>query len=99
MAAFWTMEADNYDSQGAKMQTNQTKMPSGPVAKNNLTFWKAAKDRMDRYAIAMSVINNSFNFVTEAKPLPTKTFALPNLEFTLHVPNNIDIQKAIEERK
>lgn len=81
------------------MATNQTKLPSGLVAKDNLTFWKAAKDRMDRYAIAMSVINNSFNFVTDAKPLPTKSFELPNLEFTLQVPDHIDIQVAIKAKE
>lgn len=95
VAAFWTIEADNYDSQGAKMLTNQTRMPSGPVAKNNLTFWKEAKQRMDRYAIAMGVINNSFNFGTDEKPFPRQVFDLPSLQFTLHVPSYIDIQEAI----
>ena len=98
IAAFWTMEAENYDSQGAKMATNQVKMVKsmkGAVVKNNIKFWTEAKERMDKYATAMSVINNSFNFVTDAKPPKGKSFGLPNLELTLSVPASVDL-KAIE---
>ena len=99
MAAFWIKEADNYDSQGGKMATNQTGMiesMKGVVVKDNIAFWTEAKDRMERYVAAMTVINNCFNFVTNAKPPTAKSFGLPNLDLTLHVPSSIDIKKAIE---
>lgn len=97
VAAFWTMEADKFDSQGAKMKTGQAKMVmmkgmKGSVVKNNIAFWKTAKDEMDRYVTAMSVINNCFNFVTEAKPPAAKSIKFANLEMELHVPAAIDIK-------
>ena len=99
VAAFWMMEADNYDSQGAKMATNQAKMIThmkGVVVKNNIAFWTEAKERMERYVAAMTVINNCFNFVTDAKPPMAQSFGLPNIELTLHVPSTINVTKAIQ---
>ena len=69
VAAFWSIEAEKFDSQGAKMKKNQVTMlkaMKGVVVKNNLSFWKKAKDEMDRYVTAMSVVNNCFNFLTDA---------------------------------
>ena len=98
IAAFWTMEAENYDSQGAKMAKNQVTMVKhmkSVVVKNNIKFWSEAKGRMDKYATAMSVINNSFNFVTDAKRPRGQPVKLPNLDLTLSIPNGVNL-KAIE---
>lgn len=98
IAAFWTMEADKFDSQGAKMKTNQVKMlkhMKGAVVKNNIAFWTKAKDEMDRYVTAMSVVNNCFNFVTDAKPPAAKSINFANLELDLHIPATIDVSKAL----
>ena len=95
IAAFWTEEAENYAAQGAKMATNQAtmvKQMKGVVVKNNVKFWKEAKERMDRYASAMNVINNSFNFVTDARPAEAQVFVLESLELTLHIPSTIDVK-------
>ena len=95
IAAFWTEEAENYAAQGAKMATNQVTMVKhmkGVVVKNNVKFWKEAKERMDRYASAMNVINNSFNFVTDARPAEAQVFVLESLELTLHIPSTIDVK-------
>ena len=95
IAAFWTEEAENYAAQGAKMATNQAtmvKQMKGVVVKNNVKFWKEAKERMDRYASAMNVINNSFNFVTDARPAEAQVFGLESLKLTLHIPSTIDVK-------
>ena len=96
------MEALNYDSQGVKMAGNQDTMIKvglkGAIVKDNIKFWKEAKERMDEYATAMSVINNCFNFVTEAKPPRGKPFGLPNLDLTLSILDSVDL-KAIDHEK
>ena len=89
IGAFWTIQADDFDSKGAEMAINQVKMikiMKEVVIKKSITFWTKAKEDMDHYCTAMSVINNCFNFVTEAKPPAAQSFNLPNLELTLHVP-------------
>ena len=93
IAAFWTMQAENFDSQGAKMKTSQVvmlKTMKGVVIKNNLTFWTKAKADMDRYATAMSVINNSFNFVTEARRPNGEYLTLPAIDLTINLPPGVD---------
>ena len=97
IASFWTMEADKFDAQAGKMGTAQakqivmkSKVMRDKVVKDNLQFWTKAKEEMDRYAIAMSVINNSFNFQTEAKPSVGQSFKFKELEFTLRLPAHID---------
>ena len=94
IATFWTIEAENYDSQGAKMATNHVKMVKtmkGVVVKNNIKFWSEAKERMEKYIASMSVINNCFNFVTDARPPKGQSFGLPNLELTLSVPASVKL--------
>ena len=98
IAAFWTEEADKFDSQGARMKTTHAKMlkyMKGAVVKNNIAFWTKAKDEMDRYVTAMSVVNNCFNFVTDAKPPAAKSINFANLELDLHIPATIDVSKAL----
>ena len=68
------------------------KTMKGVVVKNNIKFWTEAKDRMERYVTAMSVINNCFNFVTNAKPPTAQSVGLPNLQLTLHVPSSINVK-------
>ena len=95
IATFWTIEADNFAAQGAKMKTTQVvmvKSMKGNVVKDNITFWTKAKEELDRYAVAMSEVNNSFNFNTEAKPPSAQRFCLPNLDLTLHLPSTVDIK-------
>ena len=95
IATFWTIEADNFAAQGAKMKTTQIVMIAsmkGTVVKNNITFWTKAKEELDRYAIAMSAINNSFNFKTEAKPPTAQPLDFAKLDLTLHLPSTVDIK-------
>ena len=95
IAAFWTMEADKFDSQGAKMKTSQVKMlkgMKGAVCKNNIAFWSKTKDEMDRYVTAMSVINNCFNFVTNAKPPTAQSKKFANLDLELHLPASVNVK-------
>ena len=105
VAAFWTMEADRFASQGAKMKTGQatmlkskSKTMRSKAIENNIQFWTKAKDEMDRYVTAMSVINNSFNFQTEAKPPRAQSFGFKELEFSLSLPASINV-KAITDGK
>ena len=75
IAAFWTWQTDNFDSQGAKMRTNQAKMIKMStsirkvVVKNNITFWTKTKEELDLYIASMSESNDSFSFsfVTESR--------------------------------
>ena len=57
---FWTIEADRYDAQDAKMKQNQTVMikhlVKEIVIKDKFTFWTEAKEELDRYTTAMSTI-------------------------------------------
>ena len=62
------------------------------MVKNNIAFWKTAKDKIDRYVTAMSIINNCFNFVTKAKPPAAKLIKFANLDMEFHVPAAIDIK-------
>ena len=64
----------------------------GLVVKDNITFWTTAKEELDRYAIAMTSINNSFNFNTEAKPSSAQDIHLAKLDLTLHLPSTVDIK-------
>lgn len=94
IAAFWTMEAEKFDSQGAKMKTSQSSMIKfksmrANVIKKNLKFWKEAKEDMDRYVTAMSVINNSFNFVTDATPPTSKSVRFEAIDLTLTLPRSV----------
>ena len=94
IAAFWTVEAENFESQGSKMAKNQTKMVESLkeiVVGDNIAFWTKAKDEMDRYVIAMSAVNNCFNFVTEAKPPKAQSVELTGLGITLKVPKGVDV--------
>ena len=96
IAAFWTMEADKFDAQGAKMKTNHAVMikgMKGKVCKDNIAYWNKTKDELDRYATAMSVINNCFNFVTDAKPPTAQSIKFANLDLDLHLPPAIDVKE------
>ena len=95
VAAFWLMEAEAFDSQGGKMRVNQVAMLKGMkrvVVKDNLPFWKKAKDEMDRYITAMSVVNNCFNFLTDATPQAAQSIKFADLELDLHLPAAIDVK-------
>ena len=95
IATFWTIEADNFAAQGAKMKTSQAVMVKSMkelVVKDNIAFWTKAKVELDRYAVAMTSINNSFNFNTEAKPSSAQDFHLAKLDLTLHLPPTVDIK-------
>lgn len=90
----WTVEADTFNSQGAKMKTNHVAMfkgMKGVVVKNNIAFWKKAKDKMDYYITAMSVINNCFNFTTDAKPPAAQTIKFASLKLEFHIPADINV--------
>jgi hypothetical protein len=99
-AKFWTIEADKYNSHGASMKTDQAAMIEilkDEVVQQNLKFWNESKDRMEKYATAMSVIGNCFNFVTKAKRPETKPVTLTKLDLTLHVPSTVDVKKIMAE--
>lgn len=94
IAAFWSIQADDFDAQGSKMRTSPAPMVKMMKSKY-VKDWTKAKDELDRYATAMSVIGSRFNFVTKAKPPPAQSFGLPNLDLILHLPASVDI-KAIK---
>ena len=89
VAAFWTIEANRFDSQGAKLKTgqatqlkSQSKTLREKAIENNVQFWTKARDDVKHYAAAMSAINDSFNFQTEVKPLTTRDRLLdPTFDF------------------
>ena len=89
VGGFWTEQAENFSSQGAKMATNQVKMIKqmrGVVSKNNTAFWTKAKSDMDHYVNAMSVVNDRFKLVTEATPPAAKSLTFSSIKLILHVP-------------
>ena len=89
------MEADKFDSQGAKMKTSHAVMikgMKGKVCKDNIAFWSKTKDELDRYVTAMSVINNCFNFVTNAQPPAAQSIKFANLDLDLHLPAFVDVK-------
>ena len=97
IAAFWTVEADNLDSQGAKMKSQAVMVKlSGKMRKrvveDNIAHWTKAKNEMDRYATAMSMVNDTFYFSTEARQAAPKPFHLQNLGLTLQIPCTVDIK-------
>ena len=95
IAAFWTVEAENFESQGSKMAKNQKLMIASlkdVIVGDNIKFWTKAKEEMDRYVIAMSEVNNCFNFVTEAKRPKTQPIELPGLGISLRVPKSVDVK-------
>ena len=102
IAAFWTMEADKFDSQGAKMETGQATMievgMKDQVCEDNIAYWTKTKDELDRYVTAMSVINNCFNFATNAKPPTGQSIKFANLDLNLHLPAAVDV-KAITDKE
>lgn len=94
VAAFWSSKADDFESKAGEMSENQVHtidVMKEAVSQDGIEFWTKAKDEMDRYASAMSVINNSFNFLTEAKPDKEKPFHMSHLNLTLSVPSFVDI--------
>ena len=97
IAVFWRIEADKFDSQGAKMKTNHAvmiKVMKGKVCKDNITFWTETKDELDRYITAMSAVNAYFNFAhtANAKPSTYQTIKFANLALELHLPTTVDVK-------
>ena len=80
LTAFWTSEADNFDSQGGKMATNQMAMiksMKSVLAQKNVDFWMKAKEEMNHYAAMV-------------KP-ETKMIYLPTHGLNLCIPSFIDL--------
>ena len=93
IATFWTVQADNFDSQGAKMATNQVQMikiMKGVTAKKNIAFWTKAKEELSTYANMACI---EFDFVTRARLQQTKVFGLPTLDLNLRIPASIDTRR------
>ena len=99
IAGFWTVEAENFESQCAKMKKNQALMIAAlkdKIVKDNIDFWTKSKEEMDRYVVAMSAINNCYNFVTEAKPSEVQKVEYEQLDIIFRVPTSVQIE-AIED--
>lgn len=90
VAAFWNTEAERFDSQGAKMRTVPVSVLKGM---KNIDLWTKAKDEMDRYVTAMGVINNCFNFTTDARPQDVQSIRFPTLELEFSIPAGINIKE------
>ena len=81
------------------MKKNQALMIAAlkdKIVKDNIDFWTKAKEEMDRYVVAMSAVNNCYNFVTEAKPSEVQKVEYKQLDIILRVPTSVQI-KAIED--
>ena len=97
VAAFWTNQAENFDSQGSKMKPVMLRTMKDAVVKKSIPFWTKAKEEMDRYANTISVVDRCFNFVTNAKQSSTKSIELPTLQLTLYIPSNISTRRITGE--
>ena len=97
VAAFWTNQAENFDSQGSKMKPVMLRTMKDAVVKKSIPFWTEAKEEMDRYANTISVVDRCFNFVTNAKQSSTKSIELPTLQLTLYIPSNISTRRITGE--
>ena len=62
------------------------------ILKNNKEFWTKAKEEMDRYVVAMSAVNNCYNFVTDAKAPETQVVEYNQLDLSIRVPMSVDIK-------
>ena len=88
MATCWTIEADDFDDQVSKIgQSVATKRQ----AKDRIESWTKAKQALDRYASAVSMINNRFNFATEARPSSVQQFHFTTLDLVLKVPTSVHV--------
>ena len=92
VAGFWTNQAENFDSQGAKMNPLLLTSLKHVIVKKSISFWTEAKGEIDRYAQTISVVDRCFNFVTSTKQGSTRSIELTTLELTLHIPSNIRMQ-------
>jgi hypothetical protein len=95
IAVFWSIESDKFDAHGSKLETDSSaliELIGNMAIKEDLKTWKIAKLQMENYADAMSVIGNTFNFVTGATPSTTQSVTLENLDITLPVPTSVDIK-------
>lgn len=93
IATFWTCQADNFDSQGAKMATNQAvmiKWMKSDTAKKNIAFWTKAKEELDTYSTMASI---ELDFVSKARLQQTNVYGLPTLALNLRIPANIDTRR------
>ena len=100
IAAFWTLQAENFSTQGTKIALNQKLLVQAAkelVMRDNIEFWKKAKDHMKDYATTMVAITNSFNFSATAIPLETQKCSLVNLQLTLNVPSSVNTQEIFTE--
>ena len=89
VAGFWTNQAENFDSQGAKMNPLLLRAMKDVTVKKSISFWTEAKGEMDHYAQTISVVDRCFNFVTSKKQSSIRSIKLPTLELTLQIPSNI----------
>ena len=92
IGTFWIVEAGKFSSQGANLSTNQQFMKTEKVAELNKEFWTKAKEDIDRYVQAMSVINNCYNFETDANGPELKMVTYDKLDFVLYVPTSVNTE-------
>jgi hypothetical protein len=95
VAAFWTVEAQNYNSQVEAMKINTAEVRQtmkGAVIDKNIKAWIEQKRFMEQFVADMSVICNSYNFETTAKRPKTQSITFVNLDLTLRVPSTITWQ-------
>jgi hypothetical protein len=99
-ATYWTIEGHVFNTHGASMKTDQATMIEvlkDEVVQQNLKFWSESKERMEKYATAMSVIGTSFNFVTRAKGPEKNPVQFTELDLTLNIPSTVDIKKIMAQ--
>ena len=83
VATFWATEAQRLVSEDPKMEKSK-----GAAMEERVAYWTKAKKEIDQYVMAMSKINNSYNFVTRATPTEMQLVEYENLDITLRVPKS-----------
>lgn len=94
VATNWTMQSDNFQSQGATMAKNHVTMMrtmKSVVGRKNVLFWTNAMESLKTFAMEMNKINNSFNLKTAATPPRTQIFNLPTIDLTVRVPSTLKL--------
>ena len=83
VATFWANEAQRLISE---YPTRERSKRAQDTLEERVAYWTKAKQEIDQYAMAMSKINNSYNFVTKATPSEAQVVHYENLDITLRVP-------------
>lgn len=90
------MEADKFESQGAKMGTSQAVLVKSSSQKlrsraveNNIHYWSKAKSDVEHYATVISRFNQSINIRVQGGQQATKPVCFKEIGLTLSLPASI----------